>query len=327
MEYAPVSTGATQQQIHPGYDVASAYGTPHDVTVSITNVAPTPPAQVEDFFVTLDDPAPSLTGQPMVVLFDGHQYPYSVVLDTIMSITGTPAAAVTVMPDGMLYTLGDLQEGMNSFRAAQQAALDMIERYEQQIAPANPQLGPYGALLYGPIQQAPMPITNGNAHYQQMATFQTPFYVGPQQLATPYSSRPSSSEGPTNLWRWMPNPGAKPTVAPGYPSPPSAAGDSTSQAPPPPPPAPQPLYHQPVAHLIMSPHPAPLTKATSQAARRERKVDRRQSAANNGPPGTFTFADPIVPGADVYVSAYSHTREYRIDERGRVQRRRRYQDQ
>ncbi|KAI9876271.1 MAG: hypothetical protein M1830_006888, partial [Pleopsidium flavum] len=351
VSYVPVSTEVTEQPIQPDFDIPSAFGPAQDVTSPTTNATPTPPTQAEEIFAPLDNPAPSLPTQPMVVLFDGCQYPYSVVLKTIMSTT----SAITEMPDGMLYTVTDLQEGMASFHAAQQAALEMVQRYEQQqlMMATNPPLGSYGALPYPVIQQVPMPVNannnNNGVQYQQLPTmFQAPLcYVAPhQQLATPASSRRPSDEGPADPWLWMAHPGAKPTIGIGYPTPPLANVDLTVQPPPPPPHQHHQQHHQhqhqhqqhqhqhqqqqQKAPFFFTPaiRPAP---AAPQApphppARRDRKIARRQRDAHAGPSGTFTFAEPIVPGADVYVSAYSHTREYRLDDRGRVQRRRRYQD-
>ncbi len=43
-------------------------------------------------------------------------------------------------------------------------------------------------------------------------------------------------------------------------------------------------------------------------------------------PGTFIFVDNVVPRADAYVSSYTHTRQYMVDAKGKVHRRRRFED-
>ncbi|MCJ1368303.1 hypothetical protein MMC16_007445 [Acarospora aff. strigata] len=275
-----------------------------------------PAPMANDFSVNVSNPHPSPlpdSGQPKIYLWDGRNYSHPVVLAALLSAVN----GVAYMPDGKLYSIYDLQNGLQAF----QTALTLSQSFDHGMS------GTWVTCATVPQQQ-----------------------LQPKLPTTPKSlSRRSSGDGiivdDRDAWAWVvPTPTMKTAVAGktaggtggpvlGYMTPPSVAGDSTfptaafplamsaAAAPCTPTPASMPNL---VAGVPATPAPT-LTNISDSVSGSGKKRKRRLDAAA-GPPGTITFAQNIVPPPEVYVSAYSHTREYRLDERGRVLKRRRYED-
>ena len=315
-----------------------------------------PAPMANDFSVNVSNPHPSPlpdSGQPKIYLWDGRNYSHPVVLAALLSAVN----GVAYMPDGKLYSIYDLQNGLQAF----QTALTLSQSFDHGMS------GTWVTCATVPQQQ-----------------------LQPKLPTTPKSlSRRSSGDGiivdDRDAWAWVvPTPTMKTAVAGktaggtggpvlGYMTPPSVAGDSTfptaafplamsaaaarklhlflyapslsllflsrlhrqarpikvaiADRPRPIPPACTPTpasMPNLVAGVPATPAPT-LTNISDSVSGSGKKRKRRLDAAA-GPPGTITFAQNIVPPPEVYVSAYSHTREYRLDERGRVLKRRRYED-
>ncbi len=206
--------------------------------------------------------------------------------DIVSALSSANIGDLTMMPDQRFYDRGDLHNGLRLFHHYNREAFGL---------PPDPTLADEAGAFpdYG---IAPWPME------------------GPSVV---------SVDGWENIWVPPPPSTLAPAPAPvpvpvAVPSTKRKADSDTGYITPPPVPG------------TVLPSPPSTTSGTSSTNKcdRPKKTPRKRRGRGEtvAPPGQFIFVENVVPESGSYVSAYSHTREYMVDEKGKVHKRRRYED-